>query len=69
VGIVFGVSVIPILLWDLYRVLAGKLRDDELRDDYGVGGARGALEELDHELHQHAPNAPAPAAPPPKKHK
>jgi len=30
VGVVFGVSVIGILLYDLYRVLAGKLHDDEL---------------------------------------
>lgn len=30
IGIVFSVSVIPILLYDLYRVLAGKLAEDEL---------------------------------------
>ena len=30
VGIVFSVSVIPILLFDLYMVLSGKLRDDQL---------------------------------------
>jgi TRAP-type C4-dicarboxylate transport system permease small subunit len=30
IGVVFSVSVIPILLVDLYRVMAGKLSDDEL---------------------------------------
>ena len=30
IGIVFSVSVIPIILYDLYRVLAGKLAEDEL---------------------------------------
>ena len=30
IGVVFSVSVIPILLYDLYRVLAGKLKEDEL---------------------------------------
>jgi TRAP-type C4-dicarboxylate transport system permease small subunit len=30
IGVVFSVSVIPILLYDLYRVLTGKLREDEL---------------------------------------
>lgn len=68
VGIVFGVSVIPILLWDLYRVLAGKLRDDELVM-ITESEELAELEELDHELHEHAPNAPAPTAPPPKKSK
>jgi TRAP-type C4-dicarboxylate transport system permease small subunit len=29
-GVVFGVSVIPILLFELYRVFSGKLKDDEL---------------------------------------
>jgi TRAP-type C4-dicarboxylate transport system permease small subunit len=30
VGIVFSVSALAILGWDLYRVVSGKLRDDEL---------------------------------------
>jgi TRAP-type C4-dicarboxylate transport system permease small subunit len=30
VGIVFGVSALLILLWDLFRVVSGKLSDDEL---------------------------------------
>jgi len=66
VGVVFGVSVIPILLWDLYRVLAGKLRDDELvmvTESEEIA----ELEELDHELHDKAPGAKPSAAPAPKK--
>ena len=62
VGVVFGVSVIPILLWDLYRVLSGKLRDDELVM-ITESEELAELEELDHELHAHAPGASAPAAP------
>ena len=30
IGVVFSVSVIPILLYDLYRVVSGKIADDEL---------------------------------------
>jgi TRAP-type transport system small permease protein len=30
VGVVFGVSVLPLLLGDLWRAVGGKLRDDEL---------------------------------------
>ena len=62
VGVVFGVSVIPILLWDLYRVLSGKLRDDELVM-ITESEELAELEELDHELHQKVPGAPAPKKP------
>lgn len=68
VGVLFGVSVIPILLWDLYRVVSGKLRDDELVM-ITESEELAELEELDHELHEHAPGAPAPAAPTVKKPK
>jgi TRAP-type C4-dicarboxylate transport system permease small subunit len=65
VGVVFGVSVIPILLWDLYRVLSGKLRDEELVM-ITESEELAELEELDHELHE---KAGAPAGPASKKHK
>jgi TRAP-type transport system small permease protein len=66
VGVVFGVSVIPILLWDLYRVLAGKLRDDELVM-VTESEELAEFEELDHELHDKAPGGKPPAAPTTKK--
>lgn len=59
VGIVYGVSVGAILLADLYRVLTGALRDDELvmvRESEEV-------EELEAVLHQPAPGV-APVAVP-----
>ncbi len=54
VGIVYGVSVGAILLWDLYRVLIGAVRDDELvmiRESE-------ELEELEETLHHPIPTAP-----------
>ena len=57
VGIVFGVSVIPILLWDLYRVLSGKIRDEELVM-ITESEELAELEELGHELHKPVPTAP-----------
>lgn len=63
VGVVFGVSVIPILLWDLYRVLSGQLRDEELVM-ITESEELAELEELDRGLHE-----PGAATPPSRKHK
>jgi len=62
VGVVFGVSVIPILLWDLYRVLSGRIRDEELVM-ITESEELAELEELDHELHKPAPTAPPTSKP------
>ena len=68
VGVVFGVSVIPILLWDLWRVLSGQLRDDELVM-ITESEELAELEELEHELHPDAPGPTAAAASPSKKNR
>src|SRR4030095_2097012 len=52
VGVVFGVSVIPIILYDLYRLVSGTMREDEL----GLmkeSEEQEAFEELQHELQAH----------------
>jgi TRAP-type C4-dicarboxylate transport system permease small subunit len=64
IGIVFGVSVIPIILHDLYRVLAGKLRDDELVMITESEEAA-ELEELTRELAASGPEGKRSASRPP----
>ena len=54
VGIVYGVSVGAILLWDLYRVLIGAVPDDELV----MVKESEELEELEGMLHHPIPTAP-----------
>ena len=54
VGIVYGVSVGAILLWDLYRVLTGAVRDDELV----MVRESEELEVLEETLHHPVPTAP-----------
>ena len=67
VGIVFSVSVIPILLYDLYRLLSGQVRDEDLvmiKENEEMG----ELEELQHELDEHGGRpATVPATPSAKK--
>lgn len=52
VGVVFSVSVIPIILYDLYRLLSGQVRDEDLvmiKENEEME----ELEELQHELNEH----------------
>lgn len=52
VGVVFSVSVIPIILYDLYRLLSGQVRDEDLvmiKENEEME----ELEELQHELDGH----------------
>ena len=52
VGVVFSISVIPILVYDLYRLLSGQVRDEDLvmiKENEEMG----ELEELQHELDDH----------------
>ena len=59
VGIVYGLSVAGILLADLYRVLSGAVRDDELV----MVRESEELEELEAVLHHPAPQPPAAPVP------
>jgi len=68
VGVVFSVSVIPIIANDLYRLVSGKISDEELvmiKENEEMG----ELEELQHELDAHGGRpGTVPATPPAKKH-
>jgi len=67
VGVVFGVSVIPIILWDIYRLVSGKIGEEELVM-IKESEEQEALEELQHELDAHGGRPDTvPAAPPTKK--
>jgi TRAP-type C4-dicarboxylate transport system permease small subunit len=52
VGVVFGVSVIPIILYDIYRLLSGKMSEEELVM-IKESEEQEAFEELQHELQTH----------------
>ncbi len=63
VGVVFGVSVIPIILWDIYRLASGRIGEEELVM-IKESEEQEALEELQHELNEHGGRpATVPATP------
>jgi hypothetical protein len=68
VGVVFSVSVIPIIAYDLWKLLSGRVSDEELvmiKENEEMS----ELEELQHELDDHGGRpGTVPATPPAKKH-